>query len=187
MLSPLMRQMSPLGMATGGALDWSLAGGTIDAANVVEHVENPTQGQEYAGGTLATAWSISFRTNVTTLTPADYVFAFDSTSGRLYVCLNGTIVTNGLNVYPDAGLFALGDHTYIITSSGTTMRCYRDNVKVGSDKPLTLDIGGVTTWRSRFSKTQYLWIPELRAGHVSNIELDATMRAGLHASMMALA
>ncbi len=171
-------------MSSGAAaaLDWYLAGG-IPAANVVEHVENPTQGQAYGGGAIAAAWTVSFRTNLAS-TPSS-VYAFDCQSGRLII---GAGDSNGIYAgsWRELGLFTTGDHTYMIVSNGTTIQAYRDNVATGSAVTASTDIGGTVKWRSSYASGAN-WPVALRAGHVANVGLDATMRAGLHASMMALA
>jgi hypothetical protein len=173
-------------MAVGAAVDWWLSGG-IPAANVVEHVENPTVGQLYAGGTLATAWSISFRTNLASV-PTAAQYAFDSATGRVIIGIGFTTLPNGffLDSWNNITLFATGDHTYMLIQTGTSVQAYRDNVAIGSAVSNTKDLGGSTTWRSSAGGA-VPWAAAVSAGHVANIALDATQRAGLHASMMALA
>jgi hypothetical protein len=187
MLTPLYRSMTQMGMATAAAIDWWLAGG-IPAANVVEHVENPTQGQAYAGGTLSTAWSVSFRTNLASVPTIDS-YAFDSATGRVIIGTNGTGPQNGFYIslnWRNVVLFATGDHTYMLISDGSQVQAYRDSVSVGIAIAGNMDIGGTTRWRSH-NNTSSVWAAAMRSAHVANIALDATMRAGLHASMMALA
>lgn len=170
----------------GGAA-WWLAGGTIPAANIKEHVENPAIAQAYAGGTCADAWSVSFRTNLVSL-PTPDSYAFDSATGRVIIGLNTTGPSNGfyLNTnWRNVTLFATGDHTYMLISDGTQAQAYRDNVAIGAVIVGTQDIGSTTRWRSH-NNTTSTWAEALRAAHVADIALNATQRAALHAAMMAL-
>lgn len=165
---------------------WWLAGGTISAAQIAEYVENPAAGQLYAGGTLVDAWTVSLRTNLATLDVADYELAFDAENGRFYVFIRP--IQNGF--FPNGNainLFATGDHSYMLISDGSGVQAYRDNSAIGAGVATPVDIGGAVRWRSRYSGDSYFWPVAIRAGHVANIALDATQRAALHASMMALA
>lgn len=189
MMGPLHGQMAGMGMARGGALHWSLGGGAIPAANVVEAVELPTQGQLYAGGALATAWTVSIRTNLASAPTNQYTF--DSQSGRVVLGI-GAAGQNGFlesGSWKDVALFVTGDHTYMLVCTGTGVRVYRDNVAIGSSYANSPDIAtaDATRWRANYLNSGSFWAAELRSGHVANIALDATQRAGLHASMMALA
>ena len=173
--------------------DWWLASGTIALANVLEYVENPAARQLYAGAEAASAWSVSFRTSMESI-PNSTIFPFDAQSGRLIVGLDyyASVLSNGVFVgaWNNLGLFAIGDHSYMIVSDGSNIQCYRDNGAVGSAIVSNINIGGTTRWRSRYvdlTGNWYDWPVALRAGHVANVALDATQRAALHTAMMALA
>ncbi len=177
-----------LGRRATAASDWWLANNTIALANVAEHVENPTNGQLYAGGTLATAWTVSLRTNIPSF--SDRGNAFDSQTGRVIIGIAVGDGSNGfyLASWNNIGLFATGDHTYMLVSDGANVQAYCDNVVKGSPVASANDIGGTTTWRSRYAGgADSPWVYVVRAGHVANIALDSTQRAALHTSMMALA
>ena len=183
-------------VALGGAAassDWWLASGTIALANVLEHVENPAARQLYAGADATGAWTVSFRTNLASLPVAGIqIMAFDSQTGRIGagILIDGS---NGLGVEGlpyNRGLFATGDHIYMICSSGSSIQAYRDNSAIGSAIDSGVNFGGTVRWRSRYidnSGIWYDWPVAFRAVHVANVALDATQRAALHAAMMALA
>ena len=179
-------------LSQGGALPaWYLADRTISISQIAEWVENPLRRQLYDGGTLATAWTVSLRTNLEELAASKY--AFDSLTGRVAIGVDANVSTeNGfltVGAMADLDLFATGDHTYMLVSSGSSIQAYRDNEAVGDPVSSTNNIGGTVRWGSRYSITGgawYDWPVGIRAGHVAKIALSATQRAKLHASMMAL-
>ena len=161
--------------------------GAIDPTNVVEYVENPAQGQLYAGGTLSSAWTLSIRTNLASVPTNFFYLAFDSQSGRFAVGLSGA--NNGIFVgssWQNRTLFVSGDHTYMIVQSGSSIQCYRDAVAIGAAISGSVDIGGTTRYRTDYSATLYPWLSTLRAAHIANIALSADQRTALHATLMAL-
>ncbi len=181
------------GLMGGGGIslptNWWLGGGTIDAANVIEHPENIVQRTTYTGAALNTAWTISLRCNLAAL-PTSTAIAFDSQNGRFIIGLN--IPENGFHdatAWRNITLFATGDHTYMLESDGTNIQAYRDNVAVGTAYASPVNISATTTtrWGSRYAdgggSTWYDWPVVIRAGHIANIALGATKRAGLHATM----
>lgn len=169
-------------------VDWWLALGTIDAAEVEEYVENPTQGQSVDNSVSiadGSAWTVYFRTNVTTLSPAsvEYALEFFSSSGfSLYGLIfpGGTlnrISTNSANI---DGAFLTGLTDYIITSNGSTVSVYRNN-SLFSSVAGTRGIDGTdagTRWRSD-SAGGSPWTPAIPYGAIYNIALNLTQRSSL--------
>ena len=175
---------------------WWLAGGAIASAQVAEHVENPANRQLYAGAALTNAWTVSFRTNLPDLGLGTGKYALDSydaIAGRIGIgTASGAGIENGLiagGAFVNIPLFATGDHSYIVVSSGTSIQCYRDGIAVGAPTASTSKIAGTTRWRSRYiiSGTWFDWPSALRAGHIANVALNAQQRTALHTAMMALA
>ncbi len=170
------------------ATPWWRAANTIPDANVLEHVENPGARQAYAGASATSAWTVAFRTNLTSIT--NNLIAFDAETGRLVIG-TGAGGENGFfyaGAWANIALFDPGDHTYMIISSGSNVQAYKDGAAVSTPRASTIDIGGVCRWRSRYVDNAGAWLEwpvAIPRGMVANIALDATQRAALHTSLMA--
>lgn len=163
---------------------WWQAAGTIPDGNIKEHVENPTYGQAYTGGTMASAWTLAIRT--TFVVSSGY--ALDSQSGRFAAGYIGA-TQNGFYAgsWANLSLFQEGvDAVYFFVSSGSEIQAYRNNVAVGSPTTSAVDIGGTTSWRSVYdNSTLFRWLAAIPRGALYNIALDSTQRASLYTSMSA--
>lgn len=172
-------------------LDWWLALGTIAAENVEDHVESPTQGQSVSDSVAIADYSpftVFFRTNVTTLTPAspEVVFDFYNTSGAhsIYGYLSN-VPENFFWFYYDkfiSNAFLTGEQSYFVSSSGSIKEIYRnlETVPVGAVSAVA-GIDGTpaeSKWRSDAAGTNS-WTPTLPYAAIYNIELTPTQREAL--------
>lgn len=170
-------------------VDWWLALGTIDAAEVEEYVENPTQGQAIDNSISianGSPWTVVFQTNITTLSPSPTERAVNIQDGvniPLSVLLGSgfnlfqVVGGGGLSV---SGALQTGLTLYMAVCDGTTMYVYRNNSLFGS-VPNNLGINTSTSanrWRSDAGGTG-LWTPSLPVGAIYNIALNGTQRAAL--------
>jgi hypothetical protein len=156
--------------------DWWLANGTIDSANVLEHVENPGIGQAYAGGDPGSAWSIAFRSNLTYVPSQNFIF-------DAYVLIGVHPAFNGFYTganYVDIGLFKEGDHFYCLTYNGSSYQAYIDTVAVGDPYVDSGTIHIPAYWRAR---NPYAWPFELVYAFVGNTSLTETQRTNLMLAM----
>ncbi len=173
---------------------WWLAFDTIGSANVMEHVEAPTQGQAWAHtGSVAAGspWAIFFRSgSVTPVTPPDY--AFHSQGGVSNIRFYANILDSGGYFYEAAGnLYAAGAFmssgtaNYLLATNGGTVYLYRDNVLLSTDTgdnsyAIAGSAAGSARWRSQFDNSVVSrWGAALPYAAIYNIELNATQRAAL--------
>lgn len=171
------------------SLDWWLALGTIDSANVLEHVESPTQGQSIDNSVQVadgSPWVLFIRTSVTTLTPSPDEMAF-----TLYDMSNATYsqgklsTTQNYVVFAGAGVngvFLTGEQSYFVVTNGTTGTVYRNADLTGvAYPPAPRGIDGSqagSVWRSAPGGTTP-WTPELLYAAIYDFELSAAQRAAL--------
>ena len=168
-------------------LDWWLALGTITSGEVEEYVEAPTQGQSVDNGVLVangSPWSVVFQTNVTTLSPASFEYAFNMydslglTSVFAFIASGlNRVTTNTGNIN---GVIDTGLKSYMVISDGATAYAYRDGTLIGS-VAATKGIDGSnsnTRWRSDGAGTS-TWTPAIPYGAIYNVALDSTQRAAL--------
>lgn len=177
-----------------GAGAWWLAGGTILEANVLEHVELPTVGQDYAGATVADGqpWSVAFRT--------DSIESATNGGAKYVLACNANAPTFGMNgtnrgVYAGGAAWSQHDcftdtsnHVWFFVCNGSSIACYLDNVEVGSPLAEHSGVGAASSkWRSQYNNAaQAEWPNAVQAGAVFDIALSSDQRAALYTSMAAL-
>lgn len=156
--------------------DWWEAGGSIPSANCKEHVENPTRGQAYAGGSITGAWTVAVRALLVNIGGQQGIF--DSTTGRMFIgWASGTQRGWYNGTWQNLDLFPLNQEVVVfIVSNGTTIQSYSDGVAVGSAIAATQDISGTTRWRATYDNAGSFWKASVPAGAVYDIALDATQR-----------
>lgn len=185
---------------TPPASEWWLAQGNIGSANVVAHVENPTQGQawSYSGSIAAgSAYSVFFRSGSAVPGSGTEVFAYSyEDSGAKRKDFFGQIgaepfyLRDDANVINETGYIgniamSSGTANYIVTHNGGTMSVYRDNVLLGTvgGSPAALRgtaSGGTARWRSRYdNNSNTYWTPALPYAAVYREALSFTQRAAL--------
>lgn len=173
--------------ASGAALDWWVAGGTILEADCLEHVELPAQGQLYAGAAVAggSPWTIAVVTESTSLDL--YTYVFDSLTGR--VILGSNLADPGQWYATDAGWRDVGLWSgltsYFLVSDGAAIQAYRSGVAVGASGASNEGIGGATRWRSHNAGALYKWPAAVPRAAVYKIAVAGAQLAALHNSMMA--
>lgn len=185
-MQPLRGGLAPLTPASKApSYSWWQASGAIPDANIKEHVELPSIGQNYAGGTLSGAWTIAVKSAWPGAGNSSYVF--DAQTGRVilgYFDANNNGFQAGAS-FSNIGLFAdTNTHVYFLLSDGTNVQAYRDNVAVGSSVTGANDIGGVAKWRTSFdANATRNWENEVPRAAIYSIALDVTQRAALYTSM----
>lgn len=182
-MSRVATRRSLMGRPASGS--WWLASNTIPAANVLEYVEAPAQGQLYAGADATGAWTVAFRT--TYVTGNGYVI--DSETGRLIIGIAGG---GERGFYPGTGswtnydLFVTADAVYYVISDGSNIQAYRDNGAIGAARASGVNIGGQTRWRSLYNNGALaVWMPAIPRAAVYNIALSEAQRAALYTAMAA--
>ena len=180
---------------TPPAGEWWLGLATIGSANVMTHVESPTQGQLWThSGSVAAGspFTIAIRSEQST---ADFRYAFVSSipaGERTSFATFGTVgdVVYGSGTVGDfaySGMTA-GTHNYFLLSRGTALELYRDTTLLNSSAGTTNSIpgtaGGTARWRSdqTGTATSY-WVPALPNAAVYNIALNPTQLSSLSAAM----
>lgn len=182
--------------AAATVTSWWLASGTIDSANVYEHVEAPTTGQSYAGSVIANnlPYTIAFRTTDAG-SATKFVFDFNGTGGYVSRISAGYVSQNGFYEGTwwggvDIGLFTSGDHVYfLVVNSSQVAQWYRDNSTVGSTYANWSSGVGTAAgarWRSLYNNPGVsTWTPDVTYGAVYNVALDSTQRSALYTAMSA--
>lgn len=172
---------------------WWFADGAIPAANVLEHVESPTQGQVYAGATISAGGAFTLVAKSTGFTPSGTSrYIFDSQTGRFilgisdithYGVYNNVGWQNQANIFPDTNV-----HIWFVTTtgSGTTGQAYLDNSAIGAAFALTpgIQVSGTTRWRASYDNTGAPWGNAVTKAALYNIALDATQRTAIYNSML---
>lgn len=165
---------------------WWLANGSIPAANVLEHVDSPTGGQNYAGGAISdgSAWTVAARTNTFTVS-ATSRYIFDSQTGRFILGISDathygiyTGTWNNAALFPDTN-----NHVIMAVCDGTNIQAYLDGVSTGTTiTKKGIAVSGATKWRSSFDSLAS-WANAVQHGAVFNIALTAAQIAALYNSM----
>lgn len=169
---------------------WWLAGGSITAGNVLEHVEYPTVGQLYAGSSVAagSAWTIAAKGfGQTPGVLARYVF--DTQSGRAVLGFTSSTDYGFFfgGVWADASLFGgTDDEVWFLVSTGASAQGYRNNVATGGSVAGTTGIGGTARWRSAYDNiTSSRWNQtEIPKAAVFKQALSAGQRTALYNAML---
>jgi len=171
-------------------LDWWRALGTVASADVLEHVESPTQGQSVDNSVViadGAAWSVYFQTNATALTksPAEVAWTFINTAESHAVtpqigatAFLGVSGTSGIASY-----FSTGLQDYLVVCDGATLYGYRNGALIGS-VPYARGINGSKTqteWRASGGANQ--WTPSIPYGAIFDIALTSDQRAALIAAV----
>lgn len=182
---------------------WWLAQATIPGANVLEYVENPTQGQLWANaGSVAagSAWTIAWRSGSVT-PPTGYYRAFlaktssfntvgfsaDNSEATGYRASFASLIS----VVGESDMMGAGTQNYFMISRGTAGEYYRGTVLVGVDNTggntngLPGTASGTAYWRNTEPSdgAGHEWPVALPQAAVYNIALDATQRANLNTTM----
>jgi len=187
-----VHRVSPWGAAQigrGGAqsYDWWLGGGTIDSANVLEHVESPSIGQLYAGGSVSDASPFTVAVKTSNASLGDK-HLFSSADGRLYIGMSApseSVYSLGTGWVVPAFVEDSTQRVYMWVFSGASVSVYRDNSLIGSNGfSKGIAQSGDTKWRSRYS-TGNTWIDAVPVAAVYNIALSSAQRTGLYNSMAA--
>ncbi len=178
--------------------EWWLGFATIGSANVLTHVEAPTQGQLWNNSSSVTAGSPFTVAVRTTPSTADFRRMFDArppagdnssiytfdTSGENLVYTSGTVGDFAF------GAMAAGTHNYFLVSQGTAINLYRDGVFVQQTAgttyaiPGTAPASGTARWRSNSSGTATEpWPNALPYAAAYKIALNSTQLTSLSAAM----
>lgn len=182
-----------------GPSDWWLAYNTIGTANVLEHVESPTQGQLWANsGSVAdgSAWSVVFRSG-SVVGSATAVSAFgigvDGANDHQFWAQSGQpggYLANAQSNYEVTGvLMEAGTQNYIMNFSGGTLDVYRGTALQGSDstgtpKGIKTAAAGTARWRAlRDNNPTNYWPVALPRAAAYKISLSETQRIALNQSM----
>lgn len=179
------------------AVSWWLAYDTIGTANVLEHVEYPSNSQLWTNaGSVAkgSAWTIVMRSGsvgpgTTGFNPIAFI-ADTSANGAIqfnsYFDAPGLYFFSPGNLVETFGSFmSSGTANYFFTTNGGTSYIYRDNVlletKTGTAGPIPGTASGTAAWRGLYddNPAKY-WLSDLPNAAVYNIELNATQRSALH-------
>lgn len=173
--------------------DWWLAYNTIGSANVLEHVENPTDGQLWANsGSVAAGspWTIFMRSTLANGTANQYAFDARNAASLAGVSFEagtalyagGFRAANANNVVTGA-LMTAGTQSYFFTTSGTGLLIYRDTTLAGShinsvSDPLPGSAAGTARWRHEhaFFVGAQPWPVALPYAAVYNIQLSESQR-----------
>lgn len=187
-----------------GASDWWLAFNTIGSASVLEHVESPTQGQQwtYTGTvTAGSPWMIAFRTGRESPAGGSLVMAFEHdpdelTSGdeiQFQASESGGDVTYyALFPRPLSGtsLMTAGTHNYFMIERGTggNRELYRDGALIASTNqgsPAEISAPGtVRRWRSDSQNTAAnRWTNALPRAAIYDISPTPGQVGALHQAM----
>jgi len=182
--------------------DWWLAYASIGTANVLEHVENPTQGQAWTNtGSVAAGspFTVAFRTSGT-MPPTDtYDYYAYETLGADNTFFVASIAggssryiskTNSANQLSNASLLTLGSvsNVFVVSNGGTTV-VYNNNVAMGTVVGATIPIpnaaGGTSFWRrsSNLNVDDTNWPPAIPKAAAYNIALSDDQRAALNDAM----
>lgn len=173
--------------------DWWLAYNTIGSANVLEHVESPSQGQLWTNsGSVAagSAWTVFFRSGY--VAPDGTVTAFGMTSPVVSSIQNAFESDDGYtggygvqsrNNIVQGTLMAAGTHDYFVQTNGSNVYLYRDTTLAGSvsngiSDPIPAAGGGTARWRRRADNNRS-WPVALPYAAAYNIALSETQRAAL--------
>lgn len=186
-----------ISMAGTSLADWEQAALTIGTANILDHVESPSQGQAWTDNGTITAgnpWTVVFRSGKEAFTgTAQYAFSAgdnevefridNATQPEFY---NARWHTNDGRAITGFELMAEGTHNYFMVMDGTAGRLYRDNVQIGNASlGGTTDYTLVTTggkWRERTGASSQ-WVEELPRAAIYDIALSANQRANLNITM----
>lgn len=176
---------------------WTGFGTTIGTANVIEHVESPSQGQLWINAAAiasGSAWSIFFRSGsvlyngslseyVFGMTPAGSGPEFETVSGGHFARASAA------HAVGPAEYMSVGTANYLLTTNGGTLTLYRNMVSIATDTTGGTTAGipaaspGSARWRSdRSNNASSRWPLEIPYAAAYNIELDATQRAALQAA-----
>lgn len=179
---------------------WWLGFATIGSANVLTHVENPTQGQLFAhSGSVAngSAWTVAFRSSFATPTVFPWKYAFDAntpggpTNFRNYAEGPGIIVNSGTTGAFLSNMDA-GTTNYFMVMQGTALDFWRgaslESTTLGTTVGLYGTAAGTARWRSDYTNgTTTYWPVALPQAAVYNIALNPTQIASLDAAMQGTA
>lgn len=184
------RTFRPPFWQSAAAAAWWLGGGTIAAANVLEYVELPTQGQAYAGASVEDdqPWTIAASTSWNGEAGGQYVF--DSSTPRIILGISGASERGfycGSWTNIDSFVNSSTNYHYLLISTGTAISLYRNGELYLGPVSVSRGFGqfGATRWRSDYLGTGAAWVRAVPRAAVYNVALDATQRAGLYASMVA--
>lgn len=174
--------------------DWWLAFNTIGTANVLEHVESPTQGQLWTNsGSVAMGgtYTIFFRSDYATGTVNQAAFgaflsgvsiagvgfeAEDSSYTGGYAAISRNNLLQGT-------LMASGTHDYFVQTTGANLFVYRDTTLAGSvangaSDPIPGSASGTARWRTRSDENSF-WPNALPYAAVYDVSLNTTQREAL--------
>ncbi len=178
--------------------DWWLGLETIDAANVLTHVENPAQGEGLGvDGTPGSSYTIFFLTTIADITPSanevavrlKNVYTYDTASQYMVLESGGDSYAVSTRFgYSISGVFDTGQHSYFLVNTGSTSYVYRDDTLIGLLYSADYGFyqGGETVWRASTSVPADPWTPELPYAAVYNIALSETQRAALIANVIGI-
>lgn len=177
---------------TPPAGSWWLGFATIGSANVMTHVESPTQGQLWAhSGSVAAGdpFTIAFRTTGDAVDNFNTIYStYFGGSVNQAVSIGAMGASSG-TTSASFGMSA-GTNNYAIVHSGTSIFVYENNVAVGSAFGTTVMIAGTAAgtarWRSAYDNgTVSYWPNALPKAAVYNIALNSGQRSSLGSAMAA--
>lgn len=182
--------------------DWWLAYATIGSANVMTHVENPTQGQlwTHTGSVSAgSPYTVAFKSALGTPT-ASGIKAFsilssvtDEAAFTAAVSFSGGYLASlGFAMQAGGVVMTAGTHDYFVVNYGTAMEVYRDSTLVDSDAGTSYKLpgtaAGTARWRAEYSNgTTNYWPPALPYAAVYNIAMDSNQRSAWSGATMGTA
>lgn len=174
---------------------WWLAGGNIGTADVLEHINYPTQGQLWANtGTVAVGgnWTVVFRSALVGTSGSGKTAFYTLNDANNEEILFSASSNYGLddgssNSLQGSAFMSAGTHNYFAMHQGGTISFYRDNVLLGTagtapSSGITTQANGELRWRSSFGGGG-AWTVDLPNAAAYNIALSSVQRTSLHASM----
>lgn len=168
-------------------LDWWRALGTVASADVLEHVEAPTQGQSVDNSVViavGSPWSVYFQTNATALTksPAEVAWTFMNTAESHAVVPQITPTQAQIGVSGAASItsyFDTGLQDYLVVCDGVTLYGYRNSTLIGSTAYARGIDGSKTQTEWRASAGANQWTPSIPYGAIFDIALTSNQRSAL--------
>lgn len=179
---------------SGSASDWWTAGGLIGTANVLEHVEWPTQAQPFAyAGTATGNWSVVFRSGQESGSSRKQAFRVGTANDLTDTYFGWWTTSFAIGPSNQAGNEAMpsGTHNYMFTLENVSTTYLRylyydaviefDNLIDFTDANL---IGPQGAWRgNRTGAGSTLWTNEFAKAAIYNVALSEAQRIALDAHM----
>jgi hypothetical protein len=175
--------------------NWWTGFETIGTANVLEHVENPAQGQLWANtGSVAAGspWTIFFRSGSVALGSGTVRFAFNENPdlGAQEITFNSENLAYRFGGGPNSALgsyMSAGTANYFLVANGGTVVLFRDGIAVGTATGATTSAifatgADVARWRSPAGGSVGVqnWTEALPYAAIYSGSLSPTQRDAVH-------